>query len=414
MGTVITPAVQVTAKDSVGAIVTTFTGNVTVAIASGTGTAGATLGGTKTVAAVAGVATFSTLTIDKAGTGYKLTAAASGFTTGTSSAFTVNSTVGTATKLGFVVQPSGTTAGATIIPGVVVAVQDAAGNTVTGLTGTITIGFGSNPTGATLGGTLTVNINAGLGNFSNLSVSKAGTYTLVATTSLLLAQATSASFTIAAAATTHFAFTQQPATTTAGLAITPAVQVTAQNASNATVTSFTGPVTLAIAVGTGANGATLGGTLTVSAVAGVATFSNLSITKAGTGYKLTASSPGVAGATSASFTINSDVATTLHFAVQPTTTTANTIITPAVTVDARDQFNNVVKTFTGNVTVSIAAGTGTGGAVLSGTKTVAAVAGIATFTDLSINLPGSGNTAYRLAAATTGLSPATSSAFSIN
>jgi len=293
-------------------------------------------------------------------------------------------------------------------------VQDAAGNTVTGLTGTITIGFGSNPTGATLGGTLTVNINAGLGNFSNLSVSKAGTYTLVATTSLLLAQATSASFTIAAAATTHFAFTQQPATTTAGLAITPAVQVTAQNASNATVTSFTGPVTLAIAVGTGANGATLGGTLTVSAVAGVATFSNLSITKAGTGYKLTASSPGVAGATSASFTINSDVATTLHFAVQPTTTTANTIITPAVTVDARDQFNNVVKTFTGNVTVSIAAGTGTGGAVLSGTKTVAAVAGIATFTDLSINLTGSGNTAYRLAAATTGLSPATSSAFSIN
>ena len=413
-GAIIAPAVQVTATDSLGATMTTFTGNVTVAIAAGTGTAGATLGGTKTVAAVAGVATFPTLTIDKAGTGYQLTAAASGFTTGTSNAFTVNSTVGTATKLGFIVQPSATTAGATLIPGPVVAVQDAAGNTVTGLTGTITIGFGTNTTGATLGGSLTVTINAGLGNFSNLSVSKAGTYTLVATTSLLLAQATSASFTIAPAATTHFAFTQQPVTTTAGLAITPAVQVTAQNASNATVTSFTGPVTVAIAAGTGANGATLGGTLTVNAVNGVATFSDLSITKAGTGYKLTASSPGVAGATSASFTINPDVAATLHFAVQPTSTTASAIITPAVTVDVRDQFNNVVKTFTGNVTVAIAAGTGTAGAVLSGTKTFAAVAGVATFNDLSINLAGSGNSAYRLSATTSGLSAATSNAFSIN
>jgi hypothetical protein len=413
-GVAITPAVQVTAKDNIGNVLTAFTGNVTVAIAGGTGTAGATLGGTKTVAAVAGVATFSNLTVDLAGSGYKLTATASGLTTGTSNAFTVNSTVGTATKLGFVVQPSAATAGATIIPGPVVAVQDAAGNTVTGLSGTITIGFGTNTTGATLGGTLTVNINAGLGNFSNLTVSKAGTYTLVATTSLLLAQATSASFTISPAATTHFAFTVQPSMTTAGLAITPAVQVTAQNSSNATVTSFTGPVTVAIAAGTGANGATLGGTLTVNAVNGVATFSNLVITKAGSGYKLTASSSGVAGATSASFTINADVATTLHFAVQPTSTTANTIITPAVTVDARDQFNNVVKTFTGNVTVSIAAGTGTGGAVLSGTKTVAAVAGIATFTNLSINLPGSGNTAYRLGASTAGLSSATSNAFSIN
>jgi hypothetical protein len=190
--------------------------------------------------------------------------------------------------------------------------------------------------------------------------------------------------------------------------------VTAQNASNVTVTSFTGPVTVAIAAGTGANGATLGGTLTVNAVNGVATFANLVITKSGTGYKLTASSTGVAGATSGSFTINPDVATTLHFAVQPTTTTANTIITPAVTVDERDQFNNIVKTFVGSVTVAIQSGTGTAGAVLSGTKVVAAVAGVATFSDLSINLPGSGNTAYRLSATTGGLTAATSTAFSIN
>jgi len=187
-----------------------------------------------------------------------------------------------------------------------------------------------------------------------------------------------------------------------------------QDASNATVTSFNGPVTIAIAAGTGIIGAGLGGTVTVNAVNGVATFSDLSIAKAGTGYKLTVSATGIAGATSASFTINTDVATTLHFATQPTSTTANTVITPAVEVDVRDQFNNVVKTFTGTVTVAIAAGTGTAGAVLSGTKTVALVAGVATFTDLSINLTGSGNFAYRLSASTTGLSSATSGAFSIN
>jgi len=413
-GASITPAVQVTAKDSLGATMTTFTGNVTVAIAGGTGTAGATLGGTTTVAAVAGVATFSTLTIDMAGNGYQLTATASGFTTGTSNAFTVNSTVGTATKLGYIVQPSGVPAGSTIIPGVVVAAQDAAGNTVkTGLTGTITLAFASNPTGATLSGTTTVNIVQGLGNFANLSINKAGTYTLQATTSLGLTPATSTSFTITAAATQHLAFTQQPVTTTAGQII-PAVNATVQDASNATVTSFNGPVTIAIAAGTGIIGAGLGGTVTVNAVNGVATFSDLSIAKAGTGYKLTVSATGIAGATSASFTINTDVATTLHFATQPTSTTANTVITPAVEVDVRDQFNNVVKTFTGTVTVAIAAGTGTAGAVLSGTKTVALVAGVATFTDLSINLTGSGNFAYRLSASTTGLSSATSGAFSIN
>jgi len=109
--------------------------------------------------------------------------------------------------------------------------------------------------------------------------------------------------------------------------------------------------------------------------------------------------------------INPDVATVLHFAVQPTTGLHGTAITPAVQVDARDQFNNIVKTFTGNITLAIASGTGTAGAVLSGTNPVAAVAGVAVFSNLSINLVG---TAYKLTAATTGLTGATSSAFSEN
>src|SRR5881397_846489 len=77
------PIVQVTAEDAAGRIGTGFTGNVTVAIGANPGSG--TLSGTTTVAAVSGVATFSTLSVNKAGTGYTLTAGATGLTTATSS-----------------------------------------------------------------------------------------------------------------------------------------------------------------------------------------------------------------------------------------------------------------------------------------------------------------------------------------
>src|SRR6266536_5450885 len=64
-GAPFTPAIQVVARDAAGSIATNFTGTVTLAITPGTGTPGATLSGPRTVAAVAGVATFSTLGIEK-------------------------------------------------------------------------------------------------------------------------------------------------------------------------------------------------------------------------------------------------------------------------------------------------------------------------------------------------------------
>ncbi|MEO7913220.1 MAG: hypothetical protein ABIV47_26525, partial [Roseiflexaceae bacterium] len=79
--------------------------------------------------------------------------------------------------------------------------------------------------------------------------------------------------------------------------------VVAQSAPNVTLTSFNGPVTLAIKSGTGTAGAVLGGTVTVNAVNGVASFSGLSINKAGNGYRLTATSSGVTSVDSAVFDI---------------------------------------------------------------------------------------------------------------
>jgi hypothetical protein len=102
----------------------------------------------------------------------------------------------------------------------------------------------------------------------------------------------------------HLAFTVQPSTTPPLLAIQPAVQVTALDAGGNRVTSFNGSVTIAI----GHNGGTLlpgtlSGTTTVTAVNGVATFSNLSIDQLGNGYTLVVSAANVFGAESAPFNI---------------------------------------------------------------------------------------------------------------
>src|SRR5207237_878300 len=124
------------AQDGNGNTATGFTGNVTVAI--GTNPSTGTLSGTKTVAAVAGVASFSGLSIDKAGTGYTLTATGAGSTTSGA----VNITAGTATQLVFSVQPTPTVSGPATTPDVHGTAQDGNGNTATGFTGNVTVAIG--------------------------------------------------------------------------------------------------------------------------------------------------------------------------------------------------------------------------------------------------------------------------------
>src|SRR5205814_5751316 len=87
--------------------------------------------------------------------------------------------------------------------------------------------------------------------------------------------------------------------TVAGANITPAIEVTARDANGNTAIGFTGNVTLAI--GTNPSGGALSGTATHAASGGVATFAGLSIDKVGTGYTLTASSPGPVTGMSAAF-----------------------------------------------------------------------------------------------------------------
>ncbi len=76
-------------QDTPGHTDTSYNGPISIGIKSGTGTPGAALGGALTVQALSGVATFSDLSIDTPGSGYRLTAAASGVSSADSGAFTV-------------------------------------------------------------------------------------------------------------------------------------------------------------------------------------------------------------------------------------------------------------------------------------------------------------------------------------
>jgi len=87
----------------------------------------------------------------------------------------------------------------------------------------------------------------------------------------------------------------------AGLDDTFDVQVSAEDANGNVDTSFDGPVTMALDNNPG--GATLGGTLTVNAVNGVADFPDLTLNEAGTGYTLQATSTGLTSVDTGSFTV---------------------------------------------------------------------------------------------------------------
>lgn len=77
-GSALATSPVVRARDSFGNIATGFSGGVTMSL--GVNPTSAVLGGTATVSAVSGVATFSNLTVDRGSLGYRLEAAASSLT----------------------------------------------------------------------------------------------------------------------------------------------------------------------------------------------------------------------------------------------------------------------------------------------------------------------------------------------
>jgi YVTN family beta-propeller protein len=376
-------SVQVAVEDAAGNVDTSDnTTSVTI------NSTASNVGGTTTATVVSGVATFTNLVFTKTGS-YTLTASATGLAGATSTSLTI--TAGPPTQLAFTVQPTTGTAG-TALASVDVSIEDANNNVVTSSTASVSIS--STPSGA--GGTTVASAVNGVATFTNLVFDVKGSYTLTATSGTLNS-ATSNSFSIQAAAPSRLAFTTTPTTGTAGTPLS-SVAVTLFDAFN-NVTTSTASVTIS------STPSGVSGTLTASAVNGVATFNNLIFTVASsTPYTLTASSSGLTSATSGSITISPAAPAKLAFTTQPASGALGGNVTPlgAVAVTIEDTYGNLTSS-TANVTISSTP------ASVKGTLTTAGVAGVATFGNLQFTVAGT----YTLTAASTGLTSATSSSFTL-
>ena len=294
-----------------------------------------------------------------------------------------------ATRLAFIVQPRNAPAGAAIVPAVKVAAQDAQGNTVSGWTGEVTLQLGDNAGGASLTGTTTRTTHAGVATFPGLSVDKAGSGYWLTARADGLASSSSAGFTITSTAPViSIVLVSGDAQTDTVAATLPAPYVVrATDGQGAPVSGLT----VSWNVTGGAGSIDPAGTSTDAA--GEARAIRTLGTKTGT-QTVTASLSGASGSP-VTFTANAQpgVPARLVFTQDPTDVAAGAIIKPPVKVAVKDQFGNKATGSNGNLEISITPLTGTPGATLSGTRARAVTAGVATFDDLSILLPGLG---YRL------------------
>ena len=187
------------------------------------------------------------------------------------------------------------------------------------------------------------------------------------------------------------------------------VTVQSQDASDtpANVSNETA-VSLSLTAGTG----TLGGTLAGVIAAGTnqLTFSGVTYTKAESGVVLTAartSGDELTASDSAPFSVNPGVPARLAFSTQPGNSTVGSPLAGPPTVVIQDGFGNLTAS---TASITVALGTNPVGAILSGTTTNSAIAGVASFSDLSVNQAGTG---YTLSASAAALTGATSDSFSI-
>ena len=245
----------------------------------------------------------SQLTLGNKVGAYSVQATVSGLT-GSPVTFHANATAGSATTIAAFSGDNQSGAISTLLGSpVVVLVTDGGTNPVSGVT--VSFAITGSPAGATgmslSSATSVTGANGQAGSQLTLG-NKAGQYTVAATVSGLAGSPVQFHATATPGSATQLAFGVQPGSAQAGVAITPAVTVQILDAGSNLVTGDTRNITLSI--GNNPSGGTLGGTKTVAASGGIATFSTLTVDKVGAGYTLTASSaPALTTPSSASFNI---------------------------------------------------------------------------------------------------------------
>jgi hypothetical protein len=363
---------RVTLENSSGDVDTNYIGDVTISLDDNPDDG--TLDGTLTVPVVDGVATFSGLTLDAAGTGYTLQASSGNLPVVTTTSF--NIVAAAASQVVVTTQPpTSVTAGSAF--GLSVTIEDAFGNPVASDDTGVSIALASNPGGATLGGTLAANAVNGVAAFSGLVLDVAATGYTFHLSSGNFPLATSEPVTVTPATDARLMVTVQPSTTaTAGRAFAtqPVIEEEDQYG-NLEVGDDSTLVTVALSSGAGP----LQGLTTATVSAGVATFSGLTDDTAGT-IALAFTSGSLNSATSASIVISPAAATRLVIVGEPTSTaTAGQPFAGQTAIEEEDQYGNLeTDDNTTRVSVTLASGTGP----LQGTTAVTVSGGVATFSDL--------------------------------
>ena len=347
-----------------GVVYGTTTGSATFSVSSGTGT------GTYT----------SSLTGLTPVTTYYVRAFATnsvGTVYGTETSFTTSA--GPASKAMITTEPSGAAAGTAFTTQPVIRITDLSGNTVTTSTVNVVASIASGT--GTLSGTTTVAAVNGVATFTNLVLSGAsGNFTLAFTPTSLTA-ATSNSFALSFGTASKAMITTHPSGAVNGVALTTQPLIRITDASGNTVTSSTVNVVASIGSGTG----TLGGTTTVAAVNGVATFTNLVLSGSPGSFTVTFTPTSLTAATSNSFALSVGAASMAMITTQPAGAFNGIEFSTQPVVKITDAGGNTITSSTANVVATIASGSGT----LGGTTAVNAVAGVANFTNLKIT--GTGN-----------------------
>jgi hypothetical protein len=195
--------------------------------------------------------------------------------------------------------PSSTVAGTPL--SATLTVKDSFGQTAVGYTGTVH--FSSTDGQAALPADYPFTLgDGGVHIFSTgVTLKTAGPQAVTATDTVTGSITGSAAVTVTPAAADHLLFLQQPTDTAAGQTMGAVVVAVVDQYGNIETGDNSDTITLSI--GVNPSGGTFSGTLTVTVVNGVATFTDLSIDLAGTGYTLHATTTGLAGADSGAFSI---------------------------------------------------------------------------------------------------------------
>jgi hypothetical protein len=318
-----------------------------------------------------GVATFTNLTINVVGTNYSLVAASTNSLSVTGATFAVNAAA--ASKLVYTSAPATTNTAGSTLSAFTIQIQDPFTNNVPTNGVPITMSLSS---GTFASGTITTNTVNGSATFSDLVITNAGNNTLTVSAPGLTS--TNSALVILPAPYAISFQQDAPSPATAGVTFSPPVAVKIADQYNNVLSNRI--VTLSLL-----GGGTLGGsTVRTTTVNGVASFTNLFITAAGTNYALIAASTNSLSVTGATFAVNAAPASKLVYTSVPAATNVAGSTLSAFTVQITDPFTNNVPTNGVPITMSLSSGTFASGT----TPTNSDVNGSATFSDLVITNAG--------------------------